>query len=212
MKRISPLKVISFGSIVIALTAVSAFAGPNLQNGDFSSGLSGWTVEWGDVTDGGGYALFQEDSIHITSTLSQEFTIPVGALDLSFDVVMTAVSGGVSDPFAWPDAFTASLLDPVTYNPLVSNPGYPDFYYLDNTGSLETIAGISGNTVSLDVSTLRGLDALLSFDLLASYDGMSTSVSLDNVNVSVIPAPGALLLGLIGAGAAGLWRRFRRSY
>jgi hypothetical protein len=37
--------------IVLASTTVAAFAGLNLQNGDFSSGLSAWTVEYGSVTD-----------------------------------------------------------------------------------------------------------------------------------------------------------------
>jgi len=49
----------------------------------------------------------------------------------------------------------------------------------------------------------------LVFDLWGSEDGMLTSVSLDNVNVSVVPAPGGLVLGLIGMGAVGILRRSR---
>lgn len=203
-------KLSGFSALIVAFAGLTAFAGPTLPNGDFSTpGLSGWTVEYGTVTDGGGYALFQEDPFDLSSTLSQGFTIPSLALELSFDVVMSSEEGGAYDPFAWADAFTASLLDPVTFDPLVSNPGYTEFYYLENTGYVETVATVTGNTVTLDVSGLRGLDAFLAFDLWASYDGMLTTVTLDNVNVSVIPAPGALLLGMIGAGLVGFLRRSR---
>jgi len=198
--------------VIVGLALFSGslvFAVPTIENGDFSTpGLSGWTVEYGTVTDGGGYALFEEDSFELSSTLSQEFTIPALALELSFDVELSAVPGG--DDFGFPpDAFTASLLDPVTFDPLISNPGYTDYYFVDNQGLVETVATVTGNTVSLDVSGLRGLDALLSFDLWGGDDGMLTSVSVDNVNVSVIPTPGALLLAGIGTGLVGFLRRTR---
>jgi hypothetical protein len=206
------LRGVGFGTIVVALVGVAAFAGPTLQNGDFSApDLIGWTVEYGTVTDGGGYALFEEDAFSLSSTLSQVFSLPSGSQTLSFDVWMSAVTGGDYDPFAWQDAFTASLLDPVTFDPLISNPGVTEFYYLDNTGYEETVGTVSGNKVSLDVSSWAGYDVLLSFDLWGGLDGMHTTVSLDNVNISVVPAPGALLLGLIGTGAVGLSRRFSRS-
>ncbi len=205
MKRQSFFKSAGLIIIIVASAGLTVFAGPTLQNGDFSAGLNNWTLEYGTVTDGGGYALFEEDLFSLSSTLSQQFTIPALALELSFDLVMSVVPGGDYDEFSWPDAFTASLLDPVTFDPLVSNPGYIDFYYVDNTGYLETVATVSGNTVSLDVSSLAGLDAYLVFDLWGSYDGMLTSVNLDNVEVSVIPVPGALLLGFIGIGSFGVF-------
>jgi hypothetical protein len=208
MKKKSHLKSVALCVLVVLCTALAGFAG--ITNGDFSTpGLYAWTVEYGTVTDGGGFALFEEDSSSLSSTLSQVFTIPALGLELSFDVVMTSVPGEEDE--TWADAFTASLLDAATLDPLIYNPGYTDFYYLDNTGYLETVATISGNKVILDVSGLRGLDALLSFDLWAYYDGMVTTVELDNVEISAIPAPGALVLGLIGTGAIGLWRRFKRS-
>jgi hypothetical protein len=195
---------------VILFVCISPTLYANLSNGDFSAGLNGWTVEYGTVTDGGGFALFQEHPVDLSSTLSQQFTIPALALQLSIDVWMSAVAGGDYDPFSWPDAFTASLLDPVTFDPLISNPGVTEFYYLDNTSYEETVGTVSGSTVSLDVSSWAGYDVLLSFDLWGGLDGMLTSVSLDNVQISVIPAPGALLLGLIGTGTVGLWRRYRK--
>jgi hypothetical protein len=206
MKKKSHVEWVASCVLVVLCTALPVCAG--ITNGDFSTpGLYGWMVEYGTVTDGGGFALFEEDAFDLSSTLSQQFTISALALELSFDVVMS--SDG--DYESWPDAFMASLLDPVTFDPLVSNPGVgvTDFYYLDNTGYEETVATVSGNKVILDVSGFRGLDALLSFDLWASADGMTTTVNLDNVNITVIPAPGALLLGLIGMGTVGLWRKIR---
>jgi hypothetical protein len=83
-------------------------------------------------------------------------------------------------------------------NPLIANPGFNDFFYMDHTGVVETVGTFDGTHVALDVSAVRGLDAYLVFNLVASEDGITTSVSLDNVNVSVVPLPGALLLGLAG--------------
>jgi hypothetical protein len=195
-----------FGSGVSILVLSSlAMAGPSLENGDFSiPALAGWTVEYGDVTDGGGFALFQEDPASVSSTLSQQFTMPASAAALSFDLGGLVVPGGNYDPEAWPDAFCAYLCDPLTGDPLVSNIGGTEYFYLDNTGYLDTVASVSINvdtlTATLDVSALSGLDAYLRFDLWSREDGMQTIVGLDNVNVqvSVVPVPGALVLGLIG--------------
>lgn len=204
------VRFVVFGSVIAVLATVTAFGGPTLQNGDFSAGLSSWDVEWGTVSPDSGHALFEEDPVDASSTLSQPFTIPSLALDLSFDIELSAVPGGDDYGFP-PDAFMVSLLNPVTCDPLVSNLGFTEFYYLDNTDYEETVGSVSGNTVTLDISGLRGLDALLSFDLWGGDDGMLTTAALDNVNIAVIPTPGALLLGLIGTGTVGLWRRFRKS-
>lgn len=195
--------------LVCLLYTPLAIAAPSVSNGDFSAGLTDWTVEYGTVTDGGGFALFEEDAFDLSSTLSQVFTLSPGALALSFDIVFDSAPGGADWGFP-PDAFTASLLDPLTLDALIFNPTYTDFYYQDNTGLVETVADITGNTVSLDVSSLAGYgDVLLSFDLWGGDDGMITSASIDNISVSVIPAPGALLLGMIGSGLVGVWRRSR---
>jgi hypothetical protein len=173
-------------------------------NGDFSNGLHGWTVESGNVINGGGYALFQEHSTQILSTLKQEFTLPNwSSMFLLFDVKMSAIAGGDYDPFAWADAFTASLLDPATKKPLIANPGRTDFFYMDNTGVL-TPATL---TIKLDLTGLGlgGRNAVLYFDLMGSDDGMLTNVHLDNVEI--IPEPCSAILWLVGAGTFAFLRR-----
>jgi len=192
---------------VILLACIPPALYATLQNGDFSAGLNGWTVESGNVSDGGGFALFQEHSTQILSTLKQEFTLPDWTtLLLSFDVKMSAVAGGAYDPYAWPDAFTASLLDPVTKEPLIANPGRTDYFYIDNTNSIITIGTL---TITVDLAGLAGRDAALYFDLIGSDDGRLTTVRLSNVEI--IPEPCSLLLWLVGAGTLGFLRRLKNN-
>jgi hypothetical protein len=183
-----------FAVILLACSPPTLYA--NIQNGDFSAGLNGWTVESGNVSDGGGFALFEEHPVVILSTLKQEFTLPDwSSMSLLFDVKMSATPGGPHDPFAWPDAFTASLLDPVTLEPLIFNPGRTDFFYMDNAG-VQTIGNLE---VEIDLSGLGlgGRDVGLYFDLIGSDDGMLTSANVDNVQF--IPEPAACLLLISGA-------------
>ncbi len=209
MKRLVSFKSAVIAIVIVLSSSLSAFSAPSLQNGDFSAGLTGWNVEYGTVTDGGGHALFQEDPLSLSSTMSQYFTIPNSAQYLSFDVLMSSLVGGDYDPYSWPDAFTASLLDAATLDPLIFNPGLTEFYCFDNHGNRLTIATTAGNNVMLDVSGLAGQNVLLSFDLWSGMDGLQATVQLDNVNVSVIPAPGALLLTSFGVGLIAKYRRNR---
>jgi hypothetical protein len=174
-----------------------------LQNGDFSAGLAGWTVESGNVTDGGGYALFEEHETQILSALMQEFTLPNwSSMSLLFDVRMSAAPGGPYDPYAWPDAFTASLLDPVTLEPLIANPGRTDYFYIDNTNSIITIGTL---TVTVDLAGLGGRNVALYFDLIGSNDGRMTTVRIDNVEI--VPEPCSLFLWMICTGILGFLHR-----
>ena len=197
-----------FFSFLITLSGIDVYASPSIQNGYFSDGLNGWTVEWGYVVNPSDYALFAEHPIDISSTLNQEFTIPSLAQVLSFEVLMSDTPGGDSYSSEWPDAFTASLLDPITNDPLVANDGFTDFFYIDNSGIIDTVADFTGRKVSLDVSGFAGSDAYLVFDLWMSYDGRQTIVQLDDVEISVIPAPGALLLSLIGIGSLRILKKY----
>ncbi len=198
-------------AIVIALAGLTAFANPieewptnSLLNGDFSEGPPSSPAHWdvgllGDVSFYalGGKAIFLEEEDSVSSaTLSQKFTIPDLAQVLSFEIQF------LSGVYHETDVFTASLLDTNG----VSLTGSPNFFHWDNSTSDPNFIG----TIVLDISGLAGQKALLSFDL--QFDGVgepTTEVRLGGVIVP-IPAPGALLLGLIGTGAVGFWRRFSR--
>jgi hypothetical protein len=128
--------------------------------------------------------------------------------------ICTSTGGGP----ATTDIFTVSLLDAdtATLDPLISYvPEVPWFYYLDNDGVELTVpsASVVDNMVTLDVSSFAGRDVRLAFNLLSASDGKTTNVAIDNVNVTVttVPAPGALILALIGTATVGLIRRLKQS-
>jgi hypothetical protein len=198
--------------IITAAVSISLVLAGTLQavptNGDFSSGLDSWTVESGTVTDGGGYAFFEENSSFYSSLINEQpFTLPAGAFELSFELSM-GYEGGPPNS----DTFTVSLLDE-TLNPLISyNPSVTWFYSLEPGFEPVTVAtwgdiGDDWMRVTLNVSSFAGTNVLLAFDFISEADDVTTTVKLDNVNVLAIPAPAALLLGFIGTGLVSLLRR-----
>jgi len=195
--------------LLLASFGLPAFA--DISNGDFSAGLFGWGT-FGPVSDGGGYALLAENPGFAMTSLGQGFVIE--GLDgwLSFDHRMASSPDGTSG-WLWPDAFTASLLDPDGQPILSTTPGFPDYFYRDNAENVyydSSIVTIAGDTVTLDLrSVARGTNAYLVFDLLGGDDGYATTVEVDNVGLTAIPAPGAVVLGVIGLFWAGAYLRRR---
>lgn len=198
----------------LLLLWASALAGANgITNGDFSDGLNGWTVTSGTVTDGGGHALLAENAAVLLSSLEQQFVMPEGISKLAFYYEMVSavdpgeLTGGPAD------AFIASLLDAGTLLPILSTPGYPDFFYLADTGFMDfdpAIVTVSGGLVTLDLTSvmalIQGTQVILAFDLLGFYDGAATQVRVDNV--ALIPEPATLTL--LALGGLGLLHRRRR--
>jgi len=212
----------------VALLVLAESAGADLANGEFIDDLSPWIVSplivggdngvvWidGDA-DGDGEAKFIPDLADSPSwddsTLSQIFTLDPQSLTLSFDFRM----GTVGDET---DIFTASLLDTtVLENPLVFVSGETYFYYFDSVAfenkATEVFVSVIDNirTVSLDVSTWASEEVKLVFNLEHDYtEAVDTEVYLDNVGVSLVPVPGALVLGSIGLSLAGCWLGKRRT-
>lgn len=225
MKEKRFFELLGFSVMVLTIASVAAYAGPTPPNGDFSAGLSEWT--YNVVTVEAEVAVLGEDSSTLWTFLEQEFTIPEFALSLSFEYNPLFETDGV-------ESFSASLLDPLSGDPLIptdADPSWPSapYYFMHGWDSLSdpivdellkdvaymtvTPIGEGWSRVSLDLTSLGGLetDALLAFDFIAGFNDGSIDgeIRIDNVSVSVIPAPGALLLGLIGTGAVGLWRRLR---
>jgi PEP-CTERM motif len=200
-----------FFVLLLVVSVLSGLSQAVPTNGDFSSGLDGWTSS-GFVSNVGGQALFVENpSGDRMSSLSQDFFLPADAKELSFKLTMSSSGGGSPDS----DTFTASLLDYTTLAPLISSPGYTNFYLLNDDPTQITIASVvddsdGGKLVTLDVSSLVGRHVLLNFGLYSDpLDSLNTTVSLDNVNVStaVVPVPSAMLLSGIGVAAISWFRR-----
>jgi hypothetical protein len=216
------------GSVVCILAGLflTSVASAVPTNGTFNpeDGLDGWTVvppevEGTSITNNGGYALFREPLDYSPISLESEvFTLPAGSFVLSFDRIFDFNGGSPGT-----DSFTASLLNADTLDPLTVypsdpyDPGITWFYSIDTTGaelidpSAGSVNDIGGKwwRVTFNFSLLEETDVLLAFDFFSQDDEVTTIVSLDNVKVNVIPAPAALLLGLIGAGLVGLLRRSR---
>ena len=190
-----------------------------ITNGDFSAGLTGWSVSnpgatWDAV---GEYALLEKGPGSYITSIVQQIVIPAGALTLSFDYAIST-AGSTSGP-SLPDGLSASLLDPVTSDPILARGSlYRDYFFHANTGNVfdtdvfydQAIVTWDGSRVTLDISSVSpGTDALVLFELYDGDDGFATQAILDNVAV-VVPAPSAVLLGAVGLGMGGLGRRWRR--
>lgn len=210
MKEHSILKSIVISIAFIFASAHSLNAG--LTNGDFSADLSiGWTIESGYVDwwlDSSARLApdYDEDTYFQHSTLSQVFMMDAGSQLLSFDLTMETGSGET-------DVFTAYLLNPLTSSPLISIVGKDYFFSMSSDGDIEDeIVSVTGDTIWLNVSGLAGSNVKIVFDLEHDYgDDVDTYAFLDNVNVSLIPAPCAFVLGSIGVGFVA-WLRRRRTF
>ena len=210
MNRQSYIFIVAAGVMSLWISTQPALA--DLMNGEFIDNLNPWIVApEGSVLredcddDGDHDAKFSPENNPDSSILRQEFEFNELAQTLSFSFVMNVLEipcgGGETD------TFTAKLLDEGgnAVNPL--EPAVDKYHFYEMVASGE---GSFPDTVNLDVSGFRGQQVELVFSLDHDYDDCYYStVCLDNVAVSVIPAPGAFLLGGIGLSLAG-WKLRRR--
>lgn len=178
----------------------------DLSNGTFDTDLSGWTVApSGSVIWDSGTALFLQDdpglpTPYTNSTMSQMFSLDPLSLMLSLDVTMIVEEEDTEPPGGETDTFTATLLDQ-SNQPVNPVSGQDYFDFIEGTAE-----GTFPHIFTVDVSGVAGQNVKLILDLEHDYDDdLTTSVSVDNVNVSLVPVPGALVLGSLGLGLAG-WR------
>ncbi len=216
-------------ALLLLVAQSSSSSAGTIVNGDFeTSGVSpdpfaGWTTpDPLDLPpiDAGGVAEFDiVGYFDPLIELQQTFTLPAGASTLSFEFNLSSITGGVSDPFALPDSFQATLLDstPASLFPIFG--GVLDAFYLfdasgfeDKSSGVTTEALAGGWTrVSLDISSLGPQDLTIEFLALGDDDELLTTVLLDNVFIAqgaTVPEPSSIALwSILGAAAFPVLRR-----
>ncbi len=203
-------------TLCLAVTLIfgtHALASAMLINGDFISGLNGWT-DGGTVNGTNGNAALS-DSNNFYSFLYQEAAFAAGSYTLAFDYKIQNLGGAPdTDPFAFNDIFIASLyfangtgqIDPLSAE--FPNSGAAlSLLSLDNSGntSWQHFSQNFENTSAFIIPTFELLDF--------NYIDNDSSVFIDNVSITdtaaAAPVPEPSTLFLLGSGLAGLFG-FRR--
>ena len=207
-------------TLIASVSVVILFAGTCygssvvIENGTFDTDLTGWTVVGSQAVQQGGRAVLSEDPADTDVSIQQTFVIPQGYGALRFDYWTS------SDPDVGPagtgttDFFVAFLLDAANVPILPDPAGASEYFYHENTavGALfdPVTVSVSGNTVTLDVSSATGagdLEATLGFALGYWDNGTNFRVEIDNV-YAVIPEPVTVVaVGMALAGMANYLRR-----
>ena len=216
-------------TLFLLLTAIQAptLSAGILVNGDFSGGVTGWTVA-GDVDFTGYQAQLIESTTLMATVLSQAFTISQGTswLEIELRALTTepmSLSGNL------PDFLIFSLLDPSTSASLV--PAVPttstNFYIQDlvdgavaeNASGVTVLGATLPLTIRLDLSSLsatQSVDALLQFELVGGGDAFDASYTIDNISLvsspTMVPEPGSMAIwgGIILAGFSARFTRRQR--
>jgi len=168
----------------------------DIVNGDFSDGLTGWTVSEsgggaspGTVTVESEQALLMEGDSFLV-TLQQTFLVPDGAELLRFELIFDP-GFDQTDDFI-PDAFEATLLDQD------NAPVVPPWDFLatsffnmqeDSSVNLGSATTWNGSVVEVDISGVTpGTEVTLFFDLIGADLDVDGGVRIDDAAVG---CPGA---------------------
>ena len=185
-------------------TPAGSIAGQmQLDNGDFSSALDGWTVEEsggsgtpGSVVADSGTALLQEGDSFLVS-LRQSLVLPAGATSLSFRLIEAPGFDSTAD--AVPDAFEFSLLDEDSAPVLDSWDVLATSLFNvqeDGTRTLAPSVSAQGEVVTIDLSGVPAGTALtLWFDLIGADADSASALRIDDVELVVGDPSGIFLRG-----------------
>lgn len=222
--RLSILSILTLGF----LTAIAPARGDQIIDGNFSNGLSGWSVSDPSlVAVVNNQAVISESAIANEVDLYQVFTIPTGgAASLTF--TLDNLTGDAGNPVA---AFGASLIDPILSNSLLPTVDMTtDSFYTQDVGSsglaasgvtLSPVLGSLPLSITVDTSSLAaGTQAEILFRLISGQnliDNGSTNATatLENVFLTTssapvaVPEPSAAFLFTIAATCLGVYLRPR---
>lgn len=213
---------------IVFLAAAGGVGRADIINGDFSAGLTGWTVSDSTyVNVVAGQAVMSENPLDTEVLLYQDFTIPTGATALKFTLVTLTTEPDIG---FLPDGFGAALLDPVGLTSLVPTvDAFTDSFYIrdlvDGVTEGEAASGVGVSpsasslplTITLDISGIAsGTNARILFRLIGGGVSFNASVTLDNVGTSggspppgAVPEPASVALGLAGLAVALPYARHR---
>lgn len=188
-----------------------------LQNGDFSSGFSGWNGYIGQDSGGGlvvtyadlnsgdshfnvssGAAVLTNDVTFYQIILSQVFELPAISSTLTFDYLWT------------PQPNQSAIIDTFQASFAVWNSALSDFDSpMDLFNGLDPLAG-SLSSLAFDMTPYAGQTIRLDFILTDNDYLVSDKLQIDNVMASTTPVPEPGTLIMLGAGLSVLLLFSRR--
>ena len=222
-------------TLACAFCAVSSVSQAAVVNGDFSAGLSGYSVTGGpanaaEISDNAGNPFLEVDSFSrifgdIAVEVSQSFMIDTLAPVLSFDagLIFAGDDPALQSGFDFgPDVFSVLLDDG-------SGGNIPTLFTIDEAGaslgntfpdpsrlSIETLpGGFFDYHFTADLSGYIGQTVELTFLAFSFPDGRISSYGVDNIALSAapvaaVPLPASLPLSLAGIALLGAVSRRRR--
>lgn len=178
-RRVGVLAIAALGLQLVVVARAQA-----LSNGDFSSGLDGWSTS-GPVSVDSGELLLVDDG-PASSAAWQAVEATSGRARVEFELLAEPSGFTPSDPFGFPDIFAASV------------------YLLDDPVGFDPADGLALSAVSL-----LSYDADGAFDVLAELtpssrggDWLHVSYELDTPNLYLAPAFELFELALVGGDSA----------
>jgi hypothetical protein len=196
---------LSLGLLLSLTLPVAAGATVSVVNGDFASGLTGWSFSQGVFADNGAAVMVEGATYPVPVSLEQAFTIKAGTPSLFFTLSPLALYDNGGGAAA--DAFQAILIRNGTTGNLVSPiNGFPSgtLLSIQQTGEIYyaaevTIAGAPASgqvwssrpetlSVTVDLSAIaQDTQALVGFYLIHSGADRNSSVRIDNVQTVAFP-------------------------
>jgi hypothetical protein len=182
-------------------TAFSAAAGSPILMQDFQSYANGTDLRNVEILPG----------VSVTSNASNVVVWPDKSL-FAYDG-STREAGNLYYEIDLSQPYTAVGFDIGAWNPEAPGPGHMDVFFAD-ASSASVLMYQNGPTE--DTPVFFGITSGTPISKILWNEGPeiggrgNEETTLDNIAVSVVPAPGAMLLGGIGAGLVG-WLRRRRA-